>query len=156
MEGFLAQRGYRVAPFTIENFDFMFNTTYLQALSRKDGAAERVRSAYLAFHRRDVEFFEAESRRVLGEEIPQVLLLHANRLNADVMEAMLEAFTARGYRFVTLETALSHPAYAIPDRYTGPKGLSWLHRWTLAKGLPMRDKEEPQPPKMATLLDPEP
>jgi hypothetical protein len=44
--------------------------------------------------------FEARSRAVLGREVPQVLLLHANRLNADHLEALLDRTRARGYRFL--------------------------------------------------------
>jgi hypothetical protein len=49
----------------------------------------------------------------------------------------------RGYRFVTLEQALSDDAYKLPTAQT-PRGLSWLHRWRLAKGLPLR--MEPREP----------
>jgi hypothetical protein len=47
---------------------------------------------------------------------------------------------ARGYKFVSLEEALKDPAYSLPDAQV-TKGLSWLHRWMLAKG----DKIKPEP-----------
>lgn len=45
-EAFLAQRGYSVASFTVENADYMFNAIYLRALEQGDDAlAERVRAS---------------------------------------------------------------------------------------------------------------
>jgi hypothetical protein len=50
----------------------------------------------------------------------------------------------RGYSFVTLERALTDKAYALPEAQADT-GLSWLHRWMLAKGLKMRpEPREPQ------------
>ena len=81
---------------------------------------------------------------VLGYEPPQVLLLHANELNADYFDELAHMIQQRGYAFVSLEDALQDPAYRHEDAYTGPRGLSWLHRWALAKGL--TPQEEPREP----------
>ena len=40
----------------------------------------------------------------------------------------------RGYAFVRLEQALEDPAYASADTYTGPAGITWLHRWAMTQG----------------------
>jgi hypothetical protein len=81
--------------------------------------------------------FERVSRAFLGYEVRQILLLHANELNADYLTRLIRMLRARGYRFITLDAALDDPAYALPDVQVA-RGLSWLHRWMLAKGLPMR------------------
>ena len=39
----------------------------------------------------------------------------------------------RGYTFVPLEQALADSAYASADTYTGPAGITWLHRWALTR-----------------------
>jgi hypothetical protein len=46
-------------------------------------------------------------------------------------------FERRGYRFITVDEALRDPAYALPDGYVGPMGISWIHRWGVAKGMPV-------------------
>jgi hypothetical protein len=56
---------------------------------------------------------------VIGRQIRQVLLLHANTLNADRFDALAEALVRRGYRFVTLTHALEDPAYCLPDVFVG-------------------------------------
>lgn len=43
-------------------------------------------------------------------------------------------YRRRGYAFVPLEQALRDPAYASEDTYTGPAGITWLHRWALTQG----------------------
>ena len=43
---------------------------------------------------------------MFGREIPQVLLLHANALNAERFGAVADALVRRGYRFISLDEAL--------------------------------------------------
>lgn len=82
--------------------------------------------------------------RVAGYEVKQVLLLHANPLNADYLDDLVRMIKRRGYAFISLDQALEDPAYRLADNYAGPKGLSWIHRWALSKGMKMR--EEPREP----------
>ena len=82
-------------------------------------------------------FYERQSLAILGREIPQVLLLHANRAQRrDLRRADARLLRGRGYRSVPLEPALADPAYRSPDSYTGPAGISWLHRWAITRGMP--------------------
>ena len=46
---------------------------------------------------------------------------------------LVESLRQRGYRFIDLDTALKDPAYASEDTYTGPGGLTWLHRWAITR-----------------------
>src|SRR6516162_7800305 len=59
----------------------------------------------------------------------EILLLHANQLEADHIGELLELMRKRGYRFVTLEEALADPAYSLPDTYVGEDGTGWLDHW---------------------------
>jgi peptidoglycan/xylan/chitin deacetylase (PgdA/CDA1 family) len=147
-ERFLAERGYTIAPFTVEAADYMFAALDEDARRAGDAAGiARIRAAYLEHN--DVMFgwFETLARNEFGRDIPQVLLAHVNRLNADVLPDLLARLRARGYGFVPLRQALADPAYATPDRYVGKNGPSWLHRWSVALGKPMRLRDEPDPPQ---------
>lgn len=139
LQTFLAGRGYRVAPVTLDNSDYQYAALYTRPAYR-----DRVAREYVPYMESIVAFFEARAVEVVGREIPQVLLLHANQLNADMAPALLEMFRRRGYRFVTLDEALADEAYALPDDYAGRGGFSWLHRWSRTKGL--KPKGEPEPP----------
>lgn len=83
-----------------------------------------------------VEFFERNSRELFDREIRQVLLLHANMLNADRFDELASMFERRGYRFITLERALDDPAFQSADTFVGPSGITWIHRWALTKKMP--------------------
>lgn len=138
LDAFLAQRGYRVAPVTVDNNDFVFADVYGRARARGDRARmARVAEAYVPYMESVFTHFENVSRAFLGYEVRQVLLLHANELNADYLDDLIGMLRRRGYRFVDLDTALDDPAYTLPEAQAA-RGLSWLHRWMLAKGLPMQ------------------
>ena len=131
----LAQNGWRVAPVTVDNQEWVYAYVYQAALARGDTAlAARVAVAYLDHIDDAFAYFETRSREVVGREVPQVLLLHANRLNADLLEPLLARIRARGYRFVELTDVMEDPVYAREDPYTGRGGPSWIERWVLAAG----------------------
>jgi peptidoglycan/xylan/chitin deacetylase (PgdA/CDA1 family) len=147
-EAFLAEHGYTVAPFTIENADYVFDLARRDAVSRGDGdGAEKLRAAYVDYTLSVTAQMEALARGTFGREVPQVLLVHANATNAAALHEVLGRLTGRGYRFVTLDEALADEAWRTPDEYVGPRGPSWLYRFRVAKGLPLGLDGEPDPPK---------
>ena len=148
IENFLAARGYKVTPHTIDSMDFIFNVGYVRALRNKDAAmAKRLRETYLNFTIAATEFAERISPQIFGREITQTLLLHANDINADCLDEMLRRFAARGYRFVTLDEAMGDPAYQTKDTYVGKYGPTWLWRWVESKGMKVSGKDDPEPPE---------
>jgi hypothetical protein len=68
------------------------------------------------------------------------LLLHANQLEADHIGELIEVIRKRGYRFITLEDALSDQAYSLPDTYVGEEGTDWLDHWAITGGKPAQGK----------------
>jgi len=145
LETFLAAHGYRQAPVTFDNSDWMFAYVVHQAAEDGDQALQdRARSAYIPYMESVVAFFERRSIEVVGREFPQVLLIHANDLNAEALPRLLDMFERRGYRFVTLDWALKDDAYKLPNGYAGPGGFSWIHRWSITQGMP--NKGEPEEP----------
>jgi peptidoglycan-N-acetylglucosamine deacetylase len=153
IDSFLATRGYQVTPHTIDSMDYIFNTCYVHALRNKDAAvAERLREAYLNFTIAATEFAERFAPEIFGREITQTLLLHANDITADCLDEMLSRLAARGYRFVTLDEAMSDPAYQTKDTYVGKYGPTWLWRWMESKGVDSKGmkvsgKDDPEPPE---------
>ena len=147
--GFFVKRGFTNAPVTIQNEDWLFDAVYSDAVTKHDPAMqERVLEAYLQHTKDAVACAEDLSRQSFGRQISQIMLLHDDALNADHLDAVLSAFEQRGYRFISLDQALQDPAYATPDDYIGPDGLTWLERWQIALGKPFHP-EGPKPPKWA-------
>lgn len=148
VERFLAGRGYRIAPVTLDNSDWLYAVLYQTALRDDPPQAARLLRDYLAYMESIFAFFESRSVEVVGREIPQVLLVHVSRLNADALPELLAMMKRRGYAVVSLETALRDGAYRLTDTYVGTGGFSWIHRWSKAKGMP--GKGEPDPPAWVT------
>ncbi|HKO62178.1 MAG TPA: polysaccharide deacetylase family protein [Pyrinomonadaceae bacterium] len=147
---FLIERGYTIAPVTLDNQEWVFAGAYRGAKNDGDRAEMvRVGDAYLKYMDENFAFFEKLSRDFLGYEVKQTLLVHANELNADYFDDLVTLITNRGYTFISLEDALKDKAYSLPEAQS-KIGLSWIHRWMLAKGLEMRP-EPPEPEWIANL-----
>lgn len=153
-EEFLADRGYTIAPVTIDNSDWLFARAYDNATDRGDkSAAKRVADAYIPYMEKVFDFYEKQSVGLFGREIRQVLLLHANSLNADYFDKVAQMIRNRGYEFITLEEALRDEAYKSSDTFTGAGGISWLHRWAITRNVPRTFfAGEPEPPEFVTNL----
>ena len=148
VESFLAEMGYKVAPVTVDNSEWIFARAYDMAIARSDNALrQRVGQDYVDYMMAMVEYYESQSLLLFERRIRQVLLLHANRINADWFGRLADRLTRRGYRFITLDRALEDPVYQLPDRYTGPGGITWIHRWAITRGTdPALFEGEPEAP----------
>jgi peptidoglycan/xylan/chitin deacetylase (PgdA/CDA1 family) len=150
----LKQHGYKIAPVTMENSDWMFALVYDQAVRKGDHAeAARIRTSYLDYTRRVVPWYRTAAIAVLGREPSYVFLLHASRLNADTLDALVEILDANDLRGASLAKAMKDPAYKIADTYAGPNGIGWIERWsmTLHKNIPW--STAPQEPADITTAD---
>ncbi len=134
---FLHSHGYTVAPVTIDNSDWIFARAYDNARDANDSAAmKQVADAYVPYMEATFAYFENESVKLFGREIKQVLLVHANAINADHFKDIVAMLQKRGYKFITLQDALTDKTYASRDTYTGPGGISWLDRWAITRNEP--------------------
>lgn len=147
-ESFLHTHGYRVAPVTIDNHEWIFARAYDHARLRGDEALmQRIRRAFLAYFDEVFAYYERRSTEVLGYEVPQILLLHANKLNADVVQQFIDLLAGRGYEFVSIDEAMQDPAYELADGYWGSRGISWIDRWALASDRESSFANEPPVPE---------
>lgn len=148
---FLSSRGYRLATCTMQNDDWVFNGAYARALARGDSTfAARVREAYLAYTQKEIEYYAGLSQQVLGYEPPQVMLLHDNKLNADVLDSVLSLFQTAHYRFITLASAQSDAAYRTPDTLVVKDGWMWEYRWARIRHVAVNGALDPEPPAWIT------
>jgi peptidoglycan/xylan/chitin deacetylase (PgdA/CDA1 family) len=130
---FLEEHGYRIAPVTIDNSEWVYGKAYATAWNQGDQAImRRLGKDYVRYMLEVVTFYEGQSRQIVGRLIPQILLVHASALNADWLGPLLDALEARGYRWVGLEEAVEDPAFQHPtDGYTGAGGINWIQRWAI-------------------------
>lgn len=133
-EDFLGAHGYRVAPVSIDNSEWIFARAYVLAVEADDASlAARIGHDYVDYMLSMFDYYEGQSVELFDRNVAHVLLIHANSLNAAYLGQLADRLTERGYRFVSLDTALADAAYRSADSYTGPGGITWLHRWALTR-----------------------
>jgi peptidoglycan/xylan/chitin deacetylase (PgdA/CDA1 family) len=132
---FLRQHNYIIAPNTITYQDYTFSGAYEVALQKDDTAlAQQIRDAYLTYTLSRWETAEQQARDLFGRDIRHILMVHANRLNADVFQDVATMMSARGYTFISIDEALEDPVYSRPDTFDGKVGVTWLSRWAAEMG----------------------
>ncbi|MDB5446595.1 MAG: polysaccharide deacetylase [Phenylobacterium sp.] len=160
-EAWLKAHGYQVAPVTLENADWMFALPYDEAVLKPDAAeAARIRRSYLDYTEAVVAWYRTAALQLLGRRPALVFLLHDTRLNADSLGDIADILKRNDLKVVSLDRAMSDPAYRISDDVADPNGDEWLSRWsmTLKRDLPWGSFPAP-PSDIATAdarLDKEP
>lgn len=144
---FLSEHDYTIAPVTIDNSDWIFASAYEKALAKKDRKLmKRIGAAYVPYLEAKTAYWERQSVTLFGREIKQILLLHANQINSEYFDDITNMLKKRSYKFVPLENALTDEAYKLPDTFVKRNGISWLHRWAIAKGKENILPDEPKTP----------
>lgn len=142
-EKFIGERGYKAVPITMDTMDWMFLAAYAKSLKEKDKALQKkVTDEYLKFVGLKIDSAEKMSNELFGRNIKHILLLHANELNSDNFDALVQIYKDKGYQFITVEEALKDEIYRFPDKYVPTS--DWLSLWANDKG---KRFETPQPPE---------
>jgi len=138
-EAFLTSRGYRVAPVTMDAWDWMYGGVYEDARKRGDTAMQKqLVDSYLTYTTTVFDYFEKVGKDLFGYEPKQILLLHGNWLEADHIGELIDLLRKRGYQFITLDDALTDGAFSSPDEYVG-EGTSWYDHWAITRGHPLQN-----------------
>ncbi len=127
--------GYLTAPVTISNHDWVFANAYAAA-ERKNATDTMtlIGEAYIDFSREMIKYTDDKTLGIMGRDVPQVFLLHANKLNADYMDEVSELWSEADYEFVSLEEALRDKAYEIEITKFNPWGTNWIDAWAHTLG----------------------
>jgi peptidoglycan/xylan/chitin deacetylase (PgdA/CDA1 family) len=134
---FLAQHHYTEAPVSIDNEDYLFAKAYFVAYKKDDQELmQKIGKDYIQYMEKKVAYFEQSADALFQRPIKQILLLHANLINAHYLDDLAEMYQKRGYHFISQADAIEDPAYQskIYGRGYGPWGISWLDRWALSRG----------------------
>lgn len=145
---FLTDHGYIIAPVTIDNGDYIFAAAYDKAFEAKNKKLmKQIGEAYVPYMESKVAYWQAQSVKLFKREMHQILLIHANSINADYLDKLLAMLERRDFGFISLEQALRDKAWEDPDKFLGAGGISWLHRWALEKGKNFVVPDEPLVPE---------
>ena len=124
---YLVTNQYTVAPVTIDSQDYKFNERLLHISWRvRDQYLSQIKKNYLSYIWRQT--LKAEKASKTGDSV-QILLVHSNLLNSHCLGEVIKMYQDHGYRFVSLERALSahptpitdqSPASEIPESTESP------------------------------------
>jgi peptidoglycan-N-acetylglucosamine deacetylase len=104
----LDDRGYRVAPVSVDFFDYAYADAYTRCRDGHDEAA--MAKLESSFVQRAVECLRGSAsatEREAGRPIKHVLLVHVGALQAKLLDRVLSEFKAANTKFISLDTALS-------------------------------------------------
>lgn len=148
LNDFLKKHHYHVAPVTIDTEDYLFALAYSRAKQKNDTSLmTRIGADYIAYMEKKIKHYEKQANHLFGRCISQILLIHANVLNADYLNNLIALYKAHNYTFVTIDKALNDPAYQTEITVFGAWGISWIDRWALSIGKKEFLKEDPATPE---------
>ncbi len=126
---YLEEKGFLIAPVTIDNNEWVYNRGYSLAMKIGDQKnMDQIAKEYL-YHMKEVTArYQKLSLQLTDREIPQILLLHSNPINADYLGKLLDWYKKEGWEFATLDEVMNDEFYNIEDNYIGPYGFSQLDR----------------------------
>ncbi|NYE62284.1 peptidoglycan/xylan/chitin deacetylase (PgdA/CDA1 family) [Duganella sp. 1224] len=135
MRAFLAQRGYRNAYVSLDTSDWRLDEKLNEVLRANAGAdVAPIRKAYLSHLRQRAQAYRDLSRQLEGRDIPQVILLHHNLINALWLNDAIQQFKDMGWTIITPAQAFADSVYQQPpDKLVA--GQSLLLSIARSKGL---------------------
>lgn len=142
MRAFLRAQGYRNGYVSLDTSDWRLDQKLVEVL-RKDPKADvsAIKRVYLAHIWQRAEAYRDLSQRLQGRDIPQVLLLHHNLINALWLDDVIAMFKQKGWSITTPEKAFADPIYQLqPDR--AAPGQSLLLSMARSLGLWSRTGEK--------------
>jgi len=135
MRSFLQAQGYRNAYVTLDTSDWRLNDKLVEVLGKNpDADLAPIKAAYLSHIRQRAEAYRSLSQQLQGRDIPQVLLLHHNLINALWLDDVLAQFRSMGWRFTTPAAAFADPVYRLQPERAAP-GQSLLLSMARSLGL---------------------
>jgi peptidoglycan/xylan/chitin deacetylase (PgdA/CDA1 family) len=155
MDSFLTSMAYKIAPFTVESSDWMFNAVYEHYISNSEyEQAAKIGALYVSKTIEYVHFFDSLSQSIYGRNVNQIYLCHDNSINSKYLKEIIVALESEDYEFVSIKDAIIDPAYNQSIVYYKKWGISWFYRWMTDSNIRMKwMKMEPEISDIETLYN---
>lgn len=114
MRAWMKEGGWRNASVSLDTSDWRLDAFLEQRLGRDPAAdVSDIRRVYLDHLWQRAQAYQDLALRLQGREIPQVLLIHHNLLNALFLDDAIAMFKSRGWTFVSAAEAYEDPVYQL-------------------------------------------
>ena len=135
VRAWLKAHNYKAAPVSIDASDWYYNQIYSALLDEGSmQKAQQVTQLYIEHLMDRAAYYDRLAQQVLGRSPAHVLLVHTNRINADAIGDVVQAFRVRGWKIVSPLRAFEDAVYAeSPDTLPAGESVIWAH--AKAKGV---------------------
>jgi len=114
-------------PATVVPEDYLYNLTLSKLGKTPDSAKfELLLNDYINHVIDEIERVDRLAKVMTGKRVRHILLLRANRLNAVLLDELLMALEAEGFKFIDIDRAMQDKVFDLPEAYYGLKGLGYL------------------------------
>ena len=136
MRTFLKEQGYRNAYVSLDTSDWRLNDKLVEVLKKNPKAdVTPIKSAYLAHVRQRAIAYRELAHKLQGRDIPQVILLHHNLINAMWLDEVIAQFKQMGWAITPPQAAFTDPIYQLqPERTVAGQSLLLSMARTLGLG----------------------
>jgi peptidoglycan/xylan/chitin deacetylase (PgdA/CDA1 family) len=132
---FLTARGYKIAPVTVDNDDYLFALAYKRAYTAKDSILKlTIGHDYIVYMEKKLNYFEKQAFKLFDRNINQVLLLHTSLLNSEYIDSLANMYRKNNYDFVSMDKTFEDEIYQTEITAFSDWGISWIDRWALSQG----------------------
>jgi len=145
VRSFFLNRGYRIAAVTMSFGDYRWTEPYARCQAKGDAKAiATLQETYLEAADKSIDYYRELSHRLLGRDIPYVLLMHIGALDAEMLPQLLELYRSRGFQFITLEQAERDEFYRVSSDLRLPPAPDMLEELAAKRHI-----EIPPPPQLS-------
>lgn len=133
---FLLNNGYKIAPVTVDFFDYEWNNPYVRCLNQHDTSSIAwLKKTYLEQALNALTIAHTLSISLAHRDIKHVLLIHINSFNAEMLDELLTAYEKHHVIFIPLQEALSDKIYKINPNVVRDRAYTFLNQLRLSRGL---------------------
>lgn len=133
---YLNENHYKIAPVTVDFFDYEWNDAYVRCLKKNDLAAiTSLKQSYLEQALNALALSHSLSMMLFNRDIKNVLLLHMNAFSAEMLDALLSSYEQNDVKFISLAETLQDPVYKMNPNIIRDRAYTFLNQVGLARGL---------------------
>jgi peptidoglycan-N-acetylglucosamine deacetylase len=140
----LSAHRYKIAQVNMDFEDYLWNDPYARCVAKHDDAAiQKLHDSYLTVADQYYGLFRQLSQSVYGRDVKYVLLMHVGAFDARMLPELLALYRAKGVHFISLEDAMSDPAYLDDPDIGEPNGGAFLELMMRKKQLAFPANSKP-------------
>ena len=133
---FLFNNGYKIAPVTVDFFEYEWSDPYVRCLKKQDRKSiQWLKETYLTQAKNALIISHELSMMLFHRDIKNVLLIHINAMTADMLDELLTQYEKQHVTFISLSDALNDNAYQINPNIVRDRAYTFLNQVRLSKGL---------------------